>query len=155
MKLPRDNFVRCQAAIQLVVSCTIPCLQHIIDSWHEQARKRLPPCSNPSNCNKNKNKKPSPKSHCQECINWMHAIEAEVFPSTAINKLQWKNANPALFGTDPLEVMKLFTFVIPHNKTISTLDDLDTGSVLMIMSKFSDFHQGSQMVADAISKVRY
>ena len=148
---PRENFIRCHAALHALLKAFLPCLQNTIDSWHHQAKQTHPPCSNPNKCPPKK--KPSTMiNSCPECINWANVIEAEVYPPTAKGSLQWMNGNSTLFSKDPLEVMKLFVLRIPTNQTVSTLGDFDTGSLLTIMSKFHNFHQGDRTTFDKINK---
>ena len=148
----RENFMRCHSAMHTLLTAILPCLQNAIDLWHHQAKRAYPPCSAPSACVAKK--KPSAKvKSCPECINWAHAIETQVYPTTATGTLQWINANSTLFSKDPLEVMKLFVLRIPANQTFSTLGDFDTASLLMIMSKFKEFHRGDKSTSDQINKV--
>ncbi|XP_072048639.1 uncharacterized protein [Amphiura filiformis] len=146
----RDNFVTCIAAIQTLLEYVLPSIQHALDTWHYQTKQTIPPCATPNQCPQNK--KPSTKNKaCQGCIDWVAAIEAEVYPS--FGSLQWTNANPTLFNKDPLEVIKLFVLRKPAKKTFSLLADFDAASLLMIMSKFKGFHGGDQYVFDKITKV--
>ena len=150
---PKENFMRCHAALHTLLTAILPCLQNAVDLWHHQTKQTHPPCSNPNQCPPKK--KPSAKIHsCQECINWANVIEAEVYPPTVKGSLQWMNGNSTLFGKDPLEVMKMFVLRIPANQTFSTFGDFDTASLLMIMSKFREFHQGDQTTFDKINKAR-
>ena len=150
----QDNFMKCLVVLQTFLSHTIPSLQNAIDSWHQKTTMTIPPCSNPTKCPPFK--KPSTKNHsCPECIAWATAIEAQVYPPSAVGSLQWMNADSTLFSKDPLEVVKLFVLRMPVNQrqTYSKLDDFDAASLLMIMSKFSAFHNGDQNVFDNIQKV--
>ena len=146
--------MKCHEALHILLTAVIPCLQNVIDLWHHKVKQTHLPCSNQKKCPPNK--KPSAKNKsCQECINWVNVIEAEVYPptSTAKGNLQWTNVNSTLFSENPMEVVKLFTIRIQANQTISTLDDFDTASLLMIMSKFSKFHHGDPTTFDKINSV--
>ena len=151
----QDRFNKCHAALHTVLSHIIPSLQNAIDSWHLKTKGTVPPCSNPAQCPPFK--KPSTKNNsCQGCIAWAKVIEAQVYPPSSVVSLQWMNANPTLFSKDPLETIKPFVLRMPTNprQTYSHLGDFDAASLLMIMGKFKEFHQGDQAVFDIIQKVR-
>ena len=148
----QENFIRCHAALQTLLSKTLPCLQNTLDLWHHQTTQRLKSCTTPNQCQPNR--KPSSKiNSCQTCMDWAKAIEAEVYPHSKVGSLQWANVNPTKFGKDPLEVIKLFVLRIPANQVFSTLGDFDAASLLMIMWKFKEFHHGNQAVYDQVLKV--
>ncbi len=65
------------------------------------------------------------------------------------------NANPLLFNTVPLEVIKLFVLRTPaqQRNAYSALGDFDAASLLIIMGKFKAFHKGDQAMFDMIQKI--
>ncbi|XP_072049085.1 uncharacterized protein [Amphiura filiformis] len=149
-----ENFNRCLTALQVLLSKTLPRLQHAIDTWHHQTTHNIPPCVTPNLCPQKK--KPSTKNKaCQGCIDWVAAIEAEVHPPTIVGSLQWTNANPTLFSKDPLEVIKLFVLRQQGHQSYSQLADFDHASLLMIMGKFKPFHQGDQDVSKRVQRVAF
>ena len=148
----RENFMKCHEALHTLLKAIIPCLKNVIDSWHQKVKQTHAPCSNPNQCPPNK--KPSAKiKSCQECINWANVIEAEVYPPTAKGTLQWTNVKSTLFSENSIEFIKLFAIRIQANQSFSTLDDFDTASLLMVMSKFNQFHHGDKTTFDKINSV--
>ena len=151
----QDHFTKCLVALHTLLDHTIPSLQNAIDLWHQKTTMTIQPCSNPTQCPAFK--KPTTKNNsCPGCIAWVTAIEAQVYPPFAAGSLQWMNADSTLFSKDPLQVIKLFVLRMPVNQrqAYSKLDDFDAASLLMIMGKFSGFHNGDQAVYDNIQKVR-
>ena len=153
-----DNFIRCHAAIHTLLMKVVPSLQYAIDAWHTSitTKSTTKQCSQSATCPPYK--KPSAKNNsCPECIAWVTAIEAQVYPPSASGSLQWMNANPVLFHTVPLEVIKLFVLRMPaqQRNAYSSLTDFDAASLLMIMGKFKPFHKGYQAMFDMIQKVSY
>ncbi|XP_072019750.1 uncharacterized protein [Amphiura filiformis] len=147
----QDNFFKCHTALHIILSQVIPCLQNVIDTWHQQTTVTIQPCSNLTGCRPYR--KPSIRKSCQGCIDWATAIEDQVYPFFASPDLQWTNADSTLFSKDPLEVIKLFVVGLPAGRRYSKLGDLDASLLLRIMGKFRAFNHGDQAVIHNILKV--
>ncbi len=120
---------------------------------HNTTKSATKQCSQSTTCPPYK--KPSAKNNsCPECIAWVTAIEAQVYPPSASGSLQWMNANSVLFHLVPLEAIKHFVLRMPaqQRNAYSALGDFDAASLLM-MGKFKHFHKGDQAMFDMIQKI--
>ena len=92
-------------------------------------------------------------------------------PSSQISQkspqIVWGNVNTSALGNSHVEVAKAFVLRLPNkplqgtvifgaasgSKSYSRLDDFDSASLLMIMTRFRDFHGGDQASYEIIEKV--
>ena len=152
-----DNYVRCHQAVQLVCEHSIPCIQNVLSKWHKNLQQTLSPCTAAHQCpGKGKPKAiKQGKGSCNACVAWGNALEAAVYPPNSSGTLPWANINPSLLHKDPLEAAKIFVLRLQPGVVLTDVGDFDSASLLMIMMKFNDFHQGDQVKYDIIKKVKF
>ena len=147
-----DNFGSCYTAIETVLLWIRPCLQHVLETWHQQTMKKIQPCLSPDQCPRNQ--KPTTENKaCQSCLEWVAAIQDVVYPPSDIESLYWSNVNPTLFSKNPIEIIKLFTDHHTPNQAYLNLGEVDNTSLLVLMSKFKEFHRGDHTVFGNIQQV--
>ena len=76
-----------------------------------------------------------------------------MYPPNSSGSLPWQNINPTLLHVDPIEAAKIFVLRLQPGAVYTNVGDFDSASLLMIMMKFQNFHQGDQVKYDAIKKV--
>jgi hypothetical protein len=150
-----DNFSRCQQAIQDVLFPTaVQCVQEVLQDWHTQKKQTLSSCLAP-NVGPNQcltKGKPKPSKSCRHCMSWGKALETAQYPPSS-NSIVWSNINPTLLYHNPIEIAKGFVLRLPVGQTMPTFGDFDTASLLMIMTRFAEFHQSDQVSYNQIKKV--
>ena len=141
IKLP-DNFIRVLQALQHVCDKALPSLEGVIQAWH--AKQGTQSCTQPQQCPTKG--KPKPPSSCGNCVQWAIPLETVCF-SPPNNKVQvtWKNVNPTLLHSNPIEVANAFALHLPKRPT--KFEDYDTASALKIMLGFGEFHQQNKPTA--------
>ncbi len=146
------NFISCYTALETILHTLTPWLESVVHEWHQQTAQNIPPCTKPA-CSQGR--KPSTQNFaCWACIKWAAAIEAQMYPGSDVGSLQWAHVNPTLFRKDPFEVLKLFVGTPPvQSNAHLSVEDFNDESLLMIMSRFSAFHNGDQLVFESLQKV--
>ena len=147
-----DNYVRCHQAVQLACASFAPCIQRLLETWHKNLQQTLPPCTTPQTC-PTKGKPKTGRRSCAACVAWGNAIEAAVYPPSSSGSLPWQNINSKQLHANPIEAAKIFVLRLQPGAVYTDVGDFDSASLLMIMMKFQDFHQGDQVKFDAIKKV--
>ncbi|XP_072015830.1 uncharacterized protein [Amphiura filiformis] len=144
--------------LHLLTYEALPCVDNALKVWHSHQQQTLPPCA--GHCPDGK--KPKLPASCQNCINWGNAVEAALYPPAippAKPQITWQNINQSNLGKDHIEAAKAFTLRLPKNKAnpglpqYTSISDFDSASVLMIMTRFSEFHGGDQVSYNKITKV--
>ena len=161
-----DAYYRVYKALHLVTHEAIPCVDNCLKVWHANQQQTLPPCSvlGPLQCPDGK--KPKVPSSCQECVAWANAVEATLYqpatnPPSAKPQMTWQNVNSSNLGKSHVECAKAFVLRLPKkhasagasSQLYTSVSDFDSASLLMIMARFEDFHQGDQTSYDVIMKV--
>ncbi|XP_072016963.1 NLR family CARD domain-containing protein 4-like [Amphiura filiformis] len=149
-----ENYVRCHQAVQLVCAEAIPCIQNVLTNWHKTLQQRLKPCISPQTC-PTKGKPKNGKGSCNACVDWGDALEKVVYPPNSSGTLPWANINPTLLHTDPIEAAKVFVLRLQPGAVYTDVGDFDSASLIMIMMKFVEFHQGDVATYDTIKKVAH
>ena len=152
-------FYRCYKALHIVSCAALPCIDDCLCTWHANKRQSIPPCST-NQCPSGK--KPKLPSSCQSCVDWSREIEAVYYQQafqpvgaaqqSPQKQIPWANVNSALLGTSHIEVAKAFVLRLQKVQYV-TISDVDSASVLMIMTRFSEFHKGDQTFYPLIEKV--
>ena len=173
-----DAYYRCYAALHLVTQESVPCVDNSLKTWH--ANQTVLPCTGQGKCPVGKN--PKVPASCESCEEWGKRIEAAVYhpppkpgpqpagpqppgsskTSLRSSQLAWGNVNSTNLGSSHVEVAKAFVLRLPNkpqpstgatSKPYSRLEDFDSASLLMIMTRFRDFHGGKQANYEIIEKV--
>ena len=174
-----DAFYTCYKALHLVAREALPCVDNSLKTWH--ANQTIPPCTGQGKCPVGK--KPKRPASCLSCEEWGKRIEAAVYhplpkagPPPALqqpaalskisqkpSQLPWGNLNSSNLGGSHVEVAKAFVLRFPNkpqqsnsgaaSKSVLRLEDFDSASLLMSMTRFRDFHGGDQASYEIIEKV--
>ncbi|XP_072016974.1 uncharacterized protein [Amphiura filiformis] len=144
------NYQRCQQAVQLVCSKAVPCIKNTLQIWHNRIKETLLPCTTPQVCSKVIGK-PKLQKSCNACIDWGKALECAVYRPSSTGSLPWSNVDSTQLYAHPIEAAKIF--VLRLQQGVVDVDDFDSTSLIMIMMKFSEFHQGDMAKYDTIKKV--
>ncbi|XP_072022700.1 uncharacterized protein [Amphiura filiformis] len=152
-----DAYYRVYKALHLITHRAIPCADNSLKGWHVNQQITLPPCS--AQCPSGK--KPKPPASCPECVAWGLAIESALYQPTTVHakakpQLTWSNINQPNLGRSHVEVAKAFVLRLPHKQggpLYTKMSDFDSASLLMVMARFSMFHNGDPASYDIIMKV--
>ena len=164
-----DTYYRCYKALHLVTHEAIPCVDNCLKVWH--ARQKLAPCTT-GNCPQGK--KPKQPGSCQSCIDWGNAVEGILYQPAQSGQqpagpqppgktqITWSNVASSKLCQSHVEAAKAFLLRLPKMpptvpsgavQTYSKLADFDSASLLMIMTRFKDFHGGDYDSYQTIQKV--
>ena len=163
-----DAYYRCYKALHLVTHEAIPCVDNCLKVWH--ANQKLPPCTK-ANCPQGK--KPRQPASCQSCVDWGSAVEGMLYQPPQSGQptgpqppgktqINWSNVVSSKLSQSHVEVAKAFVLRLPKlpptassgaAQTYSKLEDFDSASLLMIMTRFKDFHGGDHTSYQTLQKV--
>ncbi|XP_072037295.1 NLR family CARD domain-containing protein 4-like [Amphiura filiformis] len=144
-----DVYYKCFKGLHLVTQKAIPCVDNCLKVWH--AKQAIPSCTT-GNCPKGK--KPKQPASCQNCIGWGNAIEASVYhPPSSKTQVTWTNVSSSSLSKIHVEIAKAFVLRLPNKKPYESIADFDTASLLMIMTRFQEFHGGDYTSYENISKI--
>ncbi|XP_072025968.1 uncharacterized protein [Amphiura filiformis] len=139
-----DAYYRCYKALHLVTHEAIPCVDQCLQVW--QGNQALPPCTT-GQCSSGK--KPKQPTSCQSCEDWGKILQAAAYKS----QITWSNVSSTNLSKSHVEVAKAFVLRLQRQKTYTKIVDLDSASLLMIMTRFQPFHGGDQTSFEVIQKV--
>ncbi|XP_072036598.1 NLR family CARD domain-containing protein 4-like [Amphiura filiformis] len=144
-----DVYYKCFKGLHLVTQEAISCVDNCLKVWH--CNQAISACTT-GNCPKGK--KPKQPASCQNCIDWGNAVEATVYhPPSSKTQVTWTNVSSSSFSKSHVEIAKAFVLRLPNKKPYTSIADFDTASLLMIMSRFQEFHGGDYTSYENISKV--
>ena len=163
-----DAYYRCYKALHLVTHEAIPCVDNCLKVWH--ANQTLAPCTT-GNCPQGK--KPRQPASCQSCVDWGNAVEGMLYqplqsgqqPSgpqpAGKTQITWSNVVSSKLFQSHVEAAKAFVLRLPKRpptqsgavQTHTSMADFDPASLLMIMTRFKDFHGGDHASYQSIQRV--
>ena len=127
--------------------------------WHRKqvASGNLKQCTNQNCPQKVKQRKPkqqstspwNPPMSCQICNSAGSAITNLAQPK----KIVWENINPTRFGTDPVEVAKVFGLEFVMTDPPKRFENFDAAALLKIMMRFPDCYKNDATKASRIKEV--
>ena len=156
-----DGYIRCFKTLLYVTELSIPLVDVALKKWHGAQQKNLQPCSRPrlgspsNSATCSDNGKPKLPSSCVNCVAWGQAVENVYFSQSDKETIQWSNVNPAYFHKSHVAVAEAFVQGLERDKQYTKIDHFDHVSLLMIMTRFQEFHGGDLKKFNIIKKVNY
>ena len=178
-----DAYYRCYTALHLVTHRAIPCVDNSLRTWHTNQTippctgqgkcpvgKKLKVPASCQNCTE-WGKRIEAAVYLNPPKPGPPPVGPQPPPSQTSQKsphVVWGNVNTSDLGNSHLEVAKAFVLRLPNkplqgtgaigaavtaSKPYSRLEDFDSASLLMIMTRFKDFHGGDQASFEIIEKV--
>ena len=152
------DFTRLHEAIQFICDKSVPCIQYVLQTWHDAQKLDLPPCDSPHQCSAKTNKKPKVGKFCSGCVAWTGAIQTAYYPpiKSDTQNMFWSNADISRLHLDFVEVAKTFVLRMSadNDKHVASLDQFDAASLLRLMMHFGAFHREDAILYKKITNVR-
>ena len=151
-----DAYIRCYKALHLVTRKAIPCVDNCLTLWHSNQKLHIKDKHPQEGKTCPQFKKPRQSASCQSCVEWGDAVEGMLYQPGKI-QITWPNVVSSQLSKSHVEVAKAFVLKLPKTsraaQTDSKLEEFDSASLLMIMTRFKDFHREDQTSFQTIQKV--